>query len=559
MMADEAQLLAVYAENRGSDAFARLVERHIGFVYQAALRQVGDPHLAEDVTQAVFLLLSQRAGELKEGTVIKGWLFNTTRYVVANARRAEARRKVHEREAAGMNREAVVNDQWPAVAPHLDDALSELAEKDRQVLLLRFFDDLPLAALGRTLGISEQAAQKRVERALERLRHLLVGRGAALGSAAMGEILKDGAGQAAPVHLLKATIDVTMSGVTGAAQPSVVFSLAKGASFLMARTKLKFIVASLIVCLWAVSTTAIAIFYGSSPMAQSPAPERPASSPAGAAPGTMDINSIYSIYTLQAGEVFQRIVDAPPELRKRFVELHFPGNRRSSPEDHFIIGRSGNRFAAGGDFPDASYSLRSLINMVGFARNMSGAEIQLDDALGNQQISGDIIFKQDASEKELCDGLVQFLRNEYGINAGAEYRDVPMNVILLSGQWQFKQIPTPGPDGRDMDPQARRGTPVIEIYGTENWDPKAQMTGSSSTEQNHLERNLSDALGEKVFTDAQGIPPYLCFTSFGKVQADPAKRDIALNHIQEQTGLTWTRVNRDVHTLIVGAKKAGGV
>ncbi len=164
MMMDDSQLITSYAHNRAAGAFEQLVERHIDFVYAAALRQTGDTHIAQDITQAVFLLFSERAGRLKPGTLVKGWLFNATRYVVANARRAEARRKIHEREAAAMRSEIVLEDHWPSIAPHLDDALAELSEKDRRVLLLRFFEDLPLAALGQTLGISEYAAQKRVAR-----------------------------------------------------------------------------------------------------------------------------------------------------------------------------------------------------------------------------------------------------------------------------------------------------------------------------------------------------------------------------------------------------------
>src|ERR1700693_6097593 len=129
MMTDDSQLLVTCAHDRSAGGFAALVERHMYFVYAAALRQTGDPHIAQDITQAVFLLLSQRASRLKPGTVIKGWLFNATRYVVGNARRAEARRKLHEREAAAMRSEIVTEDHWPSIAPHLDDALAGLSEK----------------------------------------------------------------------------------------------------------------------------------------------------------------------------------------------------------------------------------------------------------------------------------------------------------------------------------------------------------------------------------------------------------------------------------------------
>ena len=174
MMTEDSQLLASCACDRTAGGFEVLIERDIDFVYAAALRQTGDPSIAQDVTQAVFLLFWQKVDRLKPGTLVRGWLFNVTRYVAANARRAQARRKSHEREAAAMRSEIILEDHWPSIAPLLDDALAKLSEKDRRILLLRFFDGLPVASLGRTLGISEQAAQKRLTRALEHFGRLLI-------------------------------------------------------------------------------------------------------------------------------------------------------------------------------------------------------------------------------------------------------------------------------------------------------------------------------------------------------------------------------------------------
>src|ERR1700728_4484155 len=140
MLLEDSKLLAECAKNGGAEGFPGLVERHIDFVYAAALRQTGDPHVAQDITQAVFLLFLQRAGRLKAGTLVKGWLFSATRYVVANARRAETRRKLHEREAAAMRSEIPPANSWSDISPHLDDALAGLSEKDRRVLLLRYFE-----------------------------------------------------------------------------------------------------------------------------------------------------------------------------------------------------------------------------------------------------------------------------------------------------------------------------------------------------------------------------------------------------------------------------------
>ncbi len=235
MIMNNSQMPACDAQDRDGDAFQRIVERHIDFVYATALRQTSDPHIAEDITQAVFLLFSQRAHRLKAGTMVKGWLFNATRYVVANYRRAKARRIFHEREAAVMRSEIVREDHCSDILAHLDDAIGGLSEKDRRVLLLRFFEDMPLAALGRMLGISEDAAKKRVARAVERLRHLLVGRGAAATGASLGAILQASTAQAAPTYLAKATVDLMRNGGSGSANSHSASTLAKGAAKMMMR------------------------------------------------------------------------------------------------------------------------------------------------------------------------------------------------------------------------------------------------------------------------------------------------------------------------------------
>jgi RNA polymerase sigma factor (sigma-70 family) len=257
MMTDDSQLLASYAHHGAGDAFQRLVERHINFVYASALRQTGNPHTAEDITQAVFLLFSQRAGRLKPGTVVKGWLFNTTRYVVANSRRAEARRKFHERKAAVMHSDIVREDHWTEIPPHLDDAMARLSESDRRILLLRFFEDLPLAAVGQVLGISQEAAKKRVARAVEHLRHLLVGRGATGAGNSIERVFQATSAQIAPAYLAKMTVDLVLNGASGVAKSGSAFSLAKGATKMMSFARAKLLAIQCVIAGASIGTVAV--------------------------------------------------------------------------------------------------------------------------------------------------------------------------------------------------------------------------------------------------------------------------------------------------------------
>jgi RNA polymerase sigma factor (sigma-70 family) len=136
------QLLHDYAERRSEAAFAELVRRHVDLVYSAALRMVRDVHLAEDVTQGVFVALAQNARQLTDRPVLSGWLHRTAQNLAANTVRSDVRRRAREQEAAAMNELLATesNAIWEHIAPHLDDALGELSEPDRDALLLRYFE-----------------------------------------------------------------------------------------------------------------------------------------------------------------------------------------------------------------------------------------------------------------------------------------------------------------------------------------------------------------------------------------------------------------------------------
>ena len=218
-MKDDAELLRRYAEDRAEDAFAELVERHLNLVYSAAVRQVGgDAHLAKDVTQAVFTDLARKSASLSGRAVLTGWLYTSTRYAAAQAVRAERRRQVRETTAHSMNELSsgtVTTNEWEQLQPVLDEAMHTLADRDREAILLRFFEGRAFPEVGNKLGLSEEAARKRVNRALDDLRDALSKRGVTSTAAALTMLLMERGVAAAPAGFGPVVTTAALAGSAG--------------------------------------------------------------------------------------------------------------------------------------------------------------------------------------------------------------------------------------------------------------------------------------------------------------------------------------------------------
>ena len=208
MNGNDIELLRRYVFGRSEVAFADLVRQHIALVYSAALRQTnGDAPQAEDVTQVVFTDLARKAARLTRHTSLAGWLYTSTRYAAAALRRAEQRRSAREQEAHAMNQllqSAETDPAWEQLRPVLDEAMHDLKADDREAVLLRYFERLPLATVGARLGVTENTARMRVDRALDKLRGALVKRGVTSTAGALAVILTGRMAGAAPAGLAAA-------------------------------------------------------------------------------------------------------------------------------------------------------------------------------------------------------------------------------------------------------------------------------------------------------------------------------------------------------------------
>jgi len=225
---DDFVLLSRYVETGCQESFQEIVTRHSGWVFSLSLRAVRDRHLAEDVTQAVFIVLARKARTIREGTPLSGWLFKVSRFAVSDALKRRARIKNRENRfaeffratsAAGMDNDNIAD----GISQTLDEAVACLSESDRQAILLRFYEHKSLAEIGVILEISEEAAKKRVARAVERLRKYFSTRGIIASVALLLLLLSNRSAQAAEFIPIIPT-----------AAPSLANTIAEGALKLMA-------------------------------------------------------------------------------------------------------------------------------------------------------------------------------------------------------------------------------------------------------------------------------------------------------------------------------------
>jgi RNA polymerase sigma factor (sigma-70 family) len=201
MSETDLELLARYVRHRAEDAFAEIVRRHLDLVHSAALRQVRSPQLAEEVAQCAFLKLTRHAGQLAPGTILSAWLYQVTRREAIDVVRREACRRLREQIATEMNAMNAPAADWTHIEPLLDEAMHALDETDRAAVLLRYFENKSLREVGQALGTSDDTAQKRISRAVERLREFFAKRGVTVGTSGLIVVVSANAVQAAPVGL----------------------------------------------------------------------------------------------------------------------------------------------------------------------------------------------------------------------------------------------------------------------------------------------------------------------------------------------------------------------
>ena len=258
---EDRQLLQRFVEQNSQDAFAALTARYLNLVYSVCRRELADAETAEDVTQAVFLILARKAPTLRRGVVLSGWLFQTARFAAKNARIQAQRRADYEQKAAeAMQQQSEREDAaWAEIEPLLNRSLAALREGERECVLLRFFQGMSFAEAGAALGLSEEAARKRVTRALEKMRRFFGKEGVIVPGAALAALLSTHTAKAAPATCQANTAAITTGVLAGHLPLSLtgshVYQLSEGVTKAMKIIQLKAAVGITVAVLLGVSTT----------------------------------------------------------------------------------------------------------------------------------------------------------------------------------------------------------------------------------------------------------------------------------------------------------------
>ena len=262
------RLLEQFARNGSEEAFAALVQRHIALVHSVALRHTANPQHAQDITQAVFVILARKAGALGHKTVLPGWLYHTARLTAANLQRAETRRVRREQEAFMQSKleESPTDNLWRELSPQLDEAMAGLGTSERDALVLRYFQNKSMAEVAKFLGLEENTAQKRVSRALEKLRKFFTKHGVDSTTAGIAENISAHSVQAVPLTLVKSVTAVAVA--KGATASISTLTLIKGALKIMAWTKAKTGMVGVIVVVFVLTATTVVIRHNHSSRSQ---------------------------------------------------------------------------------------------------------------------------------------------------------------------------------------------------------------------------------------------------------------------------------------------------
>lgn len=457
MPMDDSALITEFVRCRSEQAFARLVDRHISLVYSAALRQVKDNSLAEDVTQAVFIALSRKAQTLRTESSLASWLLVTTRYIALDAIKARSRRQKHERKAAEMAQQTCQDPQessWTQMAPHLDAALASLNAQDRRAITLRYFEQMSLKEVARATGVSLDAARQRVHRATVRLRTFFLRHGVEVSASAIGPTIAQYAIHAAPAALVGTVSAAVLSGKPVAAGAAALahrfLTMSKAKVLFMAISNTKLAAGAAAVLL--LSGGAIVGYRSMRPLptrtvviAPEPQIRNPLESTdiklARADDSSSRANYIRT-YSLADGQIVKR-VEPPiiPERQRFWSDENAPSFRL--PENCALVlswdgKKLGTVVVAGGNM-----NLGSALQFMAKIERW-----ELDKTIPSQTpYPGDWVVRKGATAQQVMDAVAEMVSKNLGRTVRFEKRRKIVDTLVISGSYHFVPLPGNPDDG----------------------------------------------------------------------------------------------------------------
>jgi len=432
-------LLRQYAATGCQLAFGELVQRHIDMVYAACLRQLRNRHDAEDATQAVFIKLAGKASNLAEGSIVAGWLYRAAGYICRDMVRKAKRREEHEMAAAIQPAESIP-ERHPD-GPDIDEALAKLNSDDRHAIVLRFLEDRSFREVGIELRISEEAARKRVSRALQRLRGTLTAaNGTALSAISVEQLLLACLHPAPPGLLATATKAASAAYATS----SNGAALTKGAVTIMATTHVKVLAGAAVLALLTGGA-----YLGYKMMAPPPritvvaSPNNQITSVSGADWKKQFMDA----YQLSPGQIVKLVEHVPVAEREQYWKGQPNGGYPPppvTPESTLVLKSNGSALHWINIAP-------SWIPLGWAIQDGAGLQRwQVDNSIPQgMKFTGDWVFRENASPAEVMDALANLVSEKLGRQVRFVKRSVARDALIVRGTYKF--VPLDGyPDNNTI-------------------------------------------------------------------------------------------------------------